>query len=104
MHFLRIVLLISALLWIYWPAATQTVNTNRPSDVPATQPVLSAEALRNRLQSVQFQKDLDELTALYSSIATDLNQVKGGVLPKDLLEKMNRAEKLSKRVGQDLAK
>ena len=104
MHFPRIVLLTPALLCTYWPVATQTVNMNRPSDVPATQTVISAETLRSRLQLVQFQKDLDELTALYSSVATDLNQVKGGVLPKDLLEKMNRAEKLSKRVRQELTK
>lgn len=102
MLFRRFVVVGLALIFICWTAVTQTVNTNRPNDVPATQTVITAEALRARLQKVQFQKDLDELTALYSSLATDLSQVKGGMLPKDFTEKMNRAEKLSKRVRQQL--
>jgi hypothetical protein len=77
---------------------------NRPSDVPATQRVLTPEALRARLQNVQFLGDLDDLARLYSSLATDLEQVKEGKLPKDLPEKMNRAEKLSKHVREELTK
>jgi len=104
MFFRRLVVLGFVLILVCWSAVTQTVNTNRPNDVPATQTVHSAEALRARLQTVQFQKDLDELTALYSSLATDLNQVKAGILPKDVPERMDRAEKLSKRVRQQLTK
>ena len=92
------------LLLMCLAAVTQTVNMNRPSDLPSTQQVLTPEVLRARLQNVQFQKDLDDLAALYSSLATDLNQVKEGKLPKDLPERMNRAEKLSKHVRQELTK
>lgn len=102
MFFRRAVSLDLALLLTCWPAVPQTVNTNRPSDIPTSQTSLSPESLRARLKNVQFQKELDELGGLYSSLASELNQVKEGILPKDLLEKMNHAEKISKRVRQEL--
>jgi len=102
MFFRRAVSLDLVLLLMCWPAVPQTVNTNRPSDVPPSQTSLSPESLRARLKNVQLQKELDELGGLYSSLASELNQVKEGTLPKDLLEKMNQAEKLSKRVRQEL--
>jgi len=43
-----------ALLLMWSPAVTQTVNMNRPSDLPTTQQVLTPEALRARLQNVKF--------------------------------------------------
>jgi hypothetical protein len=83
-------------------AQPQNVNTNHPADIPATQPVQTAESRRDQAARAQMQKDVDELSQLCSQMTPDLQQVKQGMLPKDIANRLARMEKLSKRVRQQL--
>jgi hypothetical protein len=83
-------------------AAPQSVNTNRPTDIPASQPSSTAEARRAEAAKVQLSKDVDELSKLSAELVSDLEHVKQGMFPKDMQDKLSRVEKLSKRVRQEL--
>jgi signal transduction histidine kinase len=63
-----------------------------PSAVPASRPV--------NLEKVQH--EADELSSLARTVSDDVRQVSGGMLPKDLNEKLKRIEKLSKQLRSEL--
>jgi hypothetical protein len=63
----------------------------------------SPEDIRARASNLQLQKDAKELAELCASIPADMDGVKQGLLPKDVVEKLKRVEKLSKKVRQELA-
>ncbi|HEY1263316.1 MAG TPA: hypothetical protein VGF06_07320 [Terriglobales bacterium] len=50
----------------------------------------------------QLQKDAKELAALSASINADMDYVNKGLLPKDMVEKLKRVEKLSKHLRSQL--
>jgi len=60
----------------------------------------SPDDMRARAANVQLQKDAKELADLCASVPGDLDGVKQGLMSKDLLEKLKRMEKLSKRVRE----
>jgi len=60
----------------------------------------SPDDMRGRAANVQLQKDAKELADLCASVPGDLDGVKQGLMSKDLLEKLKRMEKLSKRVRE----
>lgn len=45
----------------------------------------------------------EELAALTKSIPADIDTTNKGLLPKDVVEKLNRIEKLSKQLRKELA-
>jgi hypothetical protein len=45
-----------------------------------------------------MEREAQELSALASSIPGDVDQLKKGLLPKDLVDKLKRIEKLSKQL------
>lgn len=51
---------------------------------------------------IQLQREADELSALAESVPADIKTVNNGILPKDLLPKLKRIEKLSKRLRSEL--
>jgi hypothetical protein len=51
-----------------------------------------------------LQRDAQELAELSASIPADVKRVNGGLLPKDLVEKLKRVEKLSKRLRSELTR
>jgi hypothetical protein len=53
-----------------------------------------------RLQA--FNHDAEELSALSASVQADLQQLRKGLLAKDLHEKLKKMEKLSKRLRRDM--
>ena len=59
---------------------------------------------RARVASLQFQKDAKELAELCAAIPGEMNDVNQGLVSKDLLEKLKRVEKLSKRVREQLTR
>jgi len=50
-----------------------------------------------------LKKSADELSALAQSIPADVGLITSGVLPKDVLAKLKRIEKLSKHLREELA-
>ena len=78
---------------------SQNVNVKRPEEFQV-QKQLSPDDMRARAANLQLQKDAKELADLCASVPGDLDGVKQGLMSKDLLEKLKRMEKLSKRVRE----
>jgi len=83
------------------PLHSQNVNLKRPEEV-GVQKQITPEEMRDRAARVQLQKDAKELADLCASVPPAMDGVKQGVLSKDVLEKLKRVEKLSKRVREEL--
>lgn len=60
------------------------------------------EPQRRQVDSIQLQREADELSTLAQSIPIDIKSVRKGALPKDVLEKLKRIEKLSKHLRGEL--
>jgi hypothetical protein len=85
------------------PAASQSVNMSRPSEIHA-QHHATPEEIRDRQAAPQLQKDAKDLAELCSSIREDMNGVQQGLLGKDVLERLKRLERLSKHVREELTR
>ena len=85
------------------PLPSQNVNPMHPEEI-SVQRHLSPEEIRDRLSASQIQKDAKELSALCASVPADMDGIKQGILQKDVLEKLKRREKLSKRVREQLTR
>jgi hypothetical protein len=95
-------LLIGVLL-IAVPVPSQNVNVKHPEEFQV-QKQLSPDDMRARVANLQLQKDAKELAELCATVPSDMDGVKQGVLPQDVLEKLKRVEKLSKRVREQLTR
>jgi hypothetical protein len=95
--------LFAFLLLVVLPVCAQTVNMNHPEEIHA-QTVPSTDAVMARMHGLQLQKDVRELSQLCSSLPSDMDGVKQGVLQKDVINKLKRLEKLSKRVREELTR
>ena len=95
-------LLIGVLL-IAVPVPSQNVNVKHPDEFQV-QKQLSPDDMRARAANLQLQKDAKELAELCATVPSDMDGVKQGVLPQEVLEKLKRVEKLSKRVREQLTR
>ncbi len=57
---------------------------------------------RAAIDPEKLQREADELAALSASLPPDINQTAKGVLPKDLVDKLKRIEKLAKQLRSQL--
>lgn len=57
---------------------------------------------RPSLDPAKLKRDADELATLAASIPPAIDQTTHGVLPNDLLEKLKKIEKLSKRLRGEI--
>jgi hypothetical protein len=55
-----------------------------------------------RVDYEQLQRDADELARTAQTIPSDVTDVRKGMLPKDVIEKLKQIEKLSKRLRAEL--
>jgi uncharacterized protein YlxW (UPF0749 family) len=99
---------ISCLLWtasflVAPPLAAQNVNTMNPQEIQS-QHHATPEEIRDRVSNGQLQKDAKDLAELCAALQTDLNGVQKGLLSKDVIERLKRMEKLSKRVREQFTK
>jgi len=99
---------ISCLLWtagflVAVPLTAQNVNTMNPPEIHA-QHHATPEEVRDRASNLQLQKDAKDLAELCAALQPDLNGVEKGLLSKDVMERLKRMEKLSKRVREQLTK
>ena len=69
---------------------------------PQTQQAQQPQTPTRRIDSVQVQKEADELARLAQTIPADVTSVRKGILPKDVIEKLKQIEKLSKRLRTEL--
>jgi hypothetical protein len=55
-----------------------------------------------RIDLIEVQRDAAELARTAQSIPTDVESIKKGMLPKDVLLKLKQIEKLSRRLRSEL--
>lgn len=70
-----------------------------PSIAKPEPPTVNSQALR--LQAIN--QDASELSTLSASMQPDLNQLRKGVLSKDLAQNLKKMEKLTKKLRQEVA-
>ena len=85
----------------------QTHMPTRHGDVPRPpsldqMPTPSAEP-KIKLDPVQIDREARELLELSQSLQPDIDSVNHGVLPKDMIGKLKRIEKLSKHLRGEIA-
>jgi hypothetical protein len=68
----------------------------------STKPQPSQETPTRHVDMVQIQKDADNLARTAQTIPTDVANVRKGMLPKDVIEKLKQIEKLSKHLRSEL--
>ena len=68
---------------------------------PSTQ-ATAANSQKSVAETAQLARDAHDLAELSASIPADLDHLNRGLLPKDLIEKLKRVEKLSKRLRNEL--
>ena len=95
--------LMTGILPIAVPLLSQNVNPMHPEEIHVQQHA-SPDDIRARVANLQFQKDAKELAELCDSIPGEMKGVNQGLVSKDLLEKLKRVEKLSKRVREQLTR
>jgi hypothetical protein len=93
--------LLLGLLLVVLPARTQNVNLRHPGEIHSGQ-VSSPEAMKARMNNMQLQADAKELAELCASMPAEMDGVRHGLLPQDVLEKLKRLEKLSKHLRVEL--
>jgi hypothetical protein len=58
---------------------------------------------RRHIDLVKLQQEADELSKIAQTIPADVTSVRHDMLPKDVLDKLKRIEKLSKHLRSELA-
>lgn len=58
--------------------------------------------LKRRLDLAELQKEADDLARTAQSIPSDVANVRKGMLPKDVIQKLKQIEKLSKHLRTEL--
>jgi hypothetical protein len=65
------------------------------------EPAPEVDQRANRQRAINH--DIEELSALSTSLQSDFQQLQKGLLAKDLDQKLKKMEKLSKRLRQEMA-
>lgn len=90
------------------PARAQASTRGMPQPPPSQQTPLvvtpdpALTSAGNRIDLIEVQRDAAELARTAQSIPTDVESIKKGMLPKDVLLKLKQIEKLSKRLRNEL--
>lgn len=72
-----------------WPSSALQVNQETDPGTP-------------RLDLLKLQKEADDLARAAQSIPSDVESVRKGMLPKDVIQKLRQIEKLSKHLRSEL--
>jgi hypothetical protein len=84
-----------------YPTAPVPMSTGTGTG-PNPQPVPSPVNARRPIDLLKLQQEADELSKIAQTIPADVTSVRHDMLPKDLLEKLKRIEKLSKHLRSEL--
>jgi hypothetical protein len=93
------------------------VGSARAQAVPRTEPPYPPQAADRsitsqgsqdhrqmpRLNQAELQREARELADLAKTLPSDIDHVSQGLLPKDIIDKLKRVEKLSKHLRSELA-
>jgi hypothetical protein len=101
-----LVLLTPVLILCTLPAVAQGHGWPTPPQpaVAVQQPIGSAgHVAKTRIDGLQLQREARELSDLANSLPLDMDHVSHGILPKDVIDKLKRIEKLSKHLRGEIA-
>lgn len=73
-----------------------------PEPLDPQAPNQTQSKVSRRMDYEQLQKDADDLARTAQTIPSDVTDVRKGMLPKDVIEKLKQIEKLSKRLRTEL--
>jgi hypothetical protein len=74
-----------------------------PADRTFNRQKAQESAPRPRVDFVEMQRESRELSDLAHTVPTDMENVTRGLMPKDLIEKLKRIEKLSKHLRSEVS-
>lgn len=78
----------------HYPTPPESMDSASTDKDPGTLP--------RHVDLAQLQRDADELSRTAQTIPGDVANVRKGMLPKDVIEKLKQIEKLSKRLRTEL--
>ncbi len=81
----------------HWPKPPSPSVMNPAEGKPST------PNPRIHIDPLQLQREARELSDLASSLPSDMDRVRNGLLPKDTIDKLKRIEKLSKHLRTEIA-
>lgn len=86
------------------PATPQARNhfPTPPEPLDPTTKEKSQASPSRRVDLAQLQREADDLARTAQTIPSDVANVRKGMLPKDVIEKLKQIEKLSKRLRNEL--
>ncbi len=82
----------------------QPADPNWPRNQFPAEPTASSTQKKAAVSNLKLQHDARELADLSASIPGDVNRVSRGLLPKDVIDKLKRVEKLSKQLRGELTR
>jgi len=81
------------------PGITQGDQTVEQGDKNVPPPLYQ----RSRIDPAKLKRDADELASLAQTIPPGIEQTTKGVLPKDLVDRLKRIEKLAKQLRSQIS-
>lgn len=97
-----IVVLLLALCGLSQIPVPRGVRQGEQADAQAQQNIPPPAQQTRSVDSTKLKRDADELAALAASIPSAVDQTTHGLVPNDLMEKLKRIEKLSKRLRNEI--
>lgn len=79
-----------------YPAPPQSLNGGVPDQADPSAPS------RKHVDILQLQREASELSKMAQTIPLDVESVRKGMLPKDVIQKLKQIEKLSKQLRSEL--
>jgi len=98
---LRIILLVASTA-VAQTAIPPGVRQADKAEAQTEKNVPPPRAQATPVDMAKLKHDADELATLAQSVPADIERVQSGTLPKDLLEKLKRVEKLAKKLRSQL--
>jgi len=110
MKSLLVLLLLSFLFLPCHSARGQAVPRDAPpyppeaADKGITRDDQHQPALKPHIDRLQIEREARELSDLAKTLPTDIDHVNHGLMPKDVIDKLKRVEKLSKHLRSELTR
>ncbi|MHB8215146.1 MAG: hypothetical protein ACYDDS_03610 [Candidatus Sulfotelmatobacter sp.] len=106
--------LISALLLMIWLSSSSSTSGQTRPRPPGLQQAEQADAQmeksvpppnvhRSAADAAKLEQEADELARLAQSIPPDIQTIRKGMFPKDVIQKLKHIEKLSRHLRGELA-
>jgi hypothetical protein len=77
-----------------YPPPPEALNKGTPDQPPVTS--------QRRVDLLQLQREANDLARTAQTIPSDMESVRKGILPKDVIQKLKQIEKLSKHLRSEL--